>query len=99
MGASEVPSYRPLGERIVVRRVSGWDEWAVSGRLIVAEERPPLEVGRVEAVGAYRAKDGGKVEVGVKEGDLVLFDRYAGEDLGEDRVVLVPSEVLAVIVG
>lgn len=91
---------RPLHDRLVLKRVQ--EETKTSGGLFIpdtAKEKPARGV--VIAVGqGKRDKDGKRVALDVKEGDEVLFGKYAGTELkldGEEHIVLREEEVLAVI--
>jgi chaperonin GroES len=91
---------RPLHDRLVLKRVQ--EETKTSGGLFIpdtAKEKPARGV--VIAVGqGKRDKDGKRVALDVKEGDEVLFGKYAGTELkldGEEHIVLREEEILAVI--
>ena len=91
---------QPLQDPIVVRRVE--EEEKTRGGLIIpdsAKERP-LE-GEVVAVGSgKRLEDGTVVALDVKQGDRVLFGKYAGTEVkldGIDHLILREEEVLGVI--
>ena len=64
-----------------------------------ASEKP--QEGSVLAVGPGRVLDNGKrVEMEVKDGDTVLFAKYAGTEVkldGEDYLVIRESDLLAII--
>ena len=84
---------RPLGDRIVVKRTQ--HEEKTKGGIIIPDsaKEKPVE-GLVIAVGA------GKVHpLDVKEGDKILFGKYAGTEVkldGEEHVLLREDDVLAV---
>jgi len=91
---------RPLHDRLVVKRVA--EESKTSGGLYIpdtAKEKPAR--GRVVAVGEGKRDENGKrIVPDVKEGDEVLFGKYAGTELkldGEEHIVLREDEVLAII--
>lgn len=91
---------RPLHDRLVVNRVA--EEEKTSGGLFIpdsAKEKPAR--GLVRAVGQGKKDDSGnRIPMDVKEGDEVLFGKYAGTELkidGEECIVLREDEVLAVI--
>jgi len=93
---------RPLHDRIVIQRVA--EETKTSGGLFIpdsAKEKPAR--GKVIAVGQGKRDDDGKrIPLDVKEGDEILFGKYAGTELkldGEEHIVLREDEVLAVIDG
>jgi chaperonin GroES len=91
---------RPLGDRILVRRVA--EEEKTRGGIIIpdsAKERP-LE-GKVIAVGTgKRAEDGTLIKPDVKAGDRILFGKYTGTDIkvdGIDHLIVREDEILGVI--
>ena len=93
---------RPLGDRILVRRVEEVEK--TRGGIIIpdsAKERP-LE-GKVIAVGSgKRLEDGTLVKLDVKAGDRILFGKYAGQEItldGEEYFIMKEDDVLAVIEG
>ena len=91
---------KPLGDRVVVKALER-EEVTKSGIYLpdTAKEKP--QEGRVEAVGPGRILDNGeRSKMELKEGDRVLFAKYAGTEFkldGEDLLILRESDVLAVI--
>ena len=93
---------RPLHDRIIVRRLEEGEQ--TSGRIIIpdsAKEKP--QKGKVIATGNGKVNDDGKrVPLDVKTGDLVLFGKYASQEVkldGEDYLIMREDDVLAVIEG
>ncbi len=91
---------RPLHDRVLVRRLEEMNK--TKGGIIIpdnAKEKP--SEGIVEAVGnGFVAEDGKIVPMSVKVGDKVLFGKWSGNEikvLGEDRLIIKESEILAVI--
>ncbi len=91
---------RPLYDRILVKRVE--QETLSKGGLFLpetAKERP--SEGVVLAVGQGRLGDDGSVKaLVVKEGDRVLFGKYAGTEIkvdGDERLVLREDEVFGIV--
>ncbi|MCB9666241.1 MAG: co-chaperone GroES [Alphaproteobacteria bacterium] len=91
---------RPLYDRILVRRVES--EAKSKGGLFLpdaAQEKP--SEGVVLAVGHGRlGKDGDLAPLAVKEGDRVVFGKYAGTEIkvnGEDRLVLREDEIFGIV--
>lgn len=91
---------RPLQDRLVVRRVD--EEEKSKGGIIIpdsAKERPLI--GEVIAAGAgKRADDGTLIALDVKEGDRVLFGKYAGTEIkieGVEHLILREDEVLGIV--
>ena len=91
---------KPLGDRLVVRP-SAREEMTKSGIVLpdTAKERP--QEGTVISVGPGRTLDDGKLEkMEVREGQKILFQKYAGTEFKldeEDLLILSQKDVLAVI--
>ena len=92
---------KPLGDRLIVEPVER-EEVTASGIVLpeTAKEKP--QEGKVLAVGpGRRDEEGNRVPMDVKEGDRVLFAKYAGTEvkLETDRKVLVlkESDILAIV--
>jgi chaperonin GroES len=92
---------RPLADRLIVEPVEQ-EEKTASGIILpeTAKEKP--QEGKVLAVGPGRKDENGKpIPMDVKEGDRVLYVKYAGTEvkLPDDRKVLVlkESDVLAIV--
>lgn len=92
----------PLHDRIVVRRVE--EAETTRGGIIIpdsAKDKP--QEGEVIAVGKGKSNDEGKVfPLAVKEGDRILFGKYAGTEIkidGEDFVIMREEEVLGILTG
>jgi chaperonin GroES len=93
---------RPLDDRIVIKEIEA--EEKTSGGIVLpdtAREKP--QRGRVVAVGPGKLLDNGsRADIGLKEGDEVLFGKYAGTEIkldGEEIKILRESDVLAKIIG
>lgn len=92
---------RPLQDRIIVERVEEETKTA-SGIIIpdtVSKEKP--QEGKVIAVGKGKATPEGKVlPLDIKEGDKVLFGKYAGSEIkveGQEYLIMREDDVLGVI--
>src|SRR5436190_302267 len=93
---------RPLHDRIIVRRIE--DQEQMRGGLYIpdtAKEKP--QEGEVIAVGNGKLLENGtRVSMEVKEGDKVLFGKYAGTEIkldGEEYLILREDDVLGVVEG
>jgi len=92
---------RPLHDRVVVRRKE--EEETTAGGIVLpgsAKEKP--NQGIVVAIGSGRVLDSGETRpVDVKEGDIVVFGKYAGSDTievdGEELVILSESDIKAIV--
>ena len=91
---------KPLGSRVVVKALDR-EETTKSGIYLpdTAKEKP--QEGRVLAVGPGGFdKNGNKVTMTLKEGDRVLFQKYAGTEFkldDEELIVLSQDDVLALV--
>jgi len=94
--------FTPLHDRILIRRVE--EAETTRGGIIIpdtAKDKP--QEGEVIAVGKGKSNDEGKVTpLEVKEGDRILFGKYAGTEIkidGEDFVIMREEEVLGTLKG
>ncbi len=92
---------QPLHDRVLVRRFEAEDKTA-GGVLLPDSAKDKPQKGRVEKVGpGHQTKDGGRRELQVKEGDIVLFTTWAGDEFntgGDDTVLLMREEdILAIL--
>ena len=92
--------FRPLHDRVLVRRVEAEEKTA--GGIVLpdsAKEKPKR--GIVLATGNGRLLDNGKrSEMQVKKDDEVLFTAYAGTEIkleGEEYMIMDESDILGVI--
>ena len=94
--------FRPLGDRVVVRRVAE-DQKSPGGIIIpdTAQEKP--QEGEVIAVGPGALDEHGKrVAPEVKTGDSVLFGKWSGTEVkieGQELLIMKESDLLGVIEG
>ncbi|WP_075185834.1 co-chaperone GroES [Teredinibacter haidensis] len=92
---------RPLHDRVVVRRKEE-EETTAGGILLPGSAKEKPNQGVVVAVGSGRVLENGENRpVDVKEGDIVVFGKYAGSDTieidGEELVILSESDIKAVV--
>lgn len=89
----------PLGDRVVVRRAEA-EETTTGGIVLPDTAKDKPQRGEVVAIGDGHVKDDGtKIPLTVKEGDRVIFNSYAGEEInvGEESYLLLrESDILAV---
>jgi chaperonin GroES len=93
---------KPLGDRIVIRRVQEEDK-TKGGILLPDTAKKKPQKGKILAVGPGKLlKDGSRRPLQVKEGDTVLFTSWAGDEFREgskpEQILLMREEdVLAVL--
>ncbi len=93
-------AFRPLHDRIVVRRIEAQEKTA--GGIIIpdtAKEKP--QEGEVIAVGSGARDESGKlVPLDVKAGDRVLFGKWSGTEVridGQDLLIMKESDIMGVV--
>ncbi|MET3589566.1 chaperonin GroES [Bartonella silvatica] len=92
--------FRPLHDRVVVRRVESENKTA--GGIIIpdtAKEKP--QEGEVIAIGNGALDDNGKrVPLEVKAGDRILFGKWSGTEVkinGEDLLIMKESDIMGIL--
>ena len=90
---------RPLGDRVVIEAIAK-EETTASGIVLpdTAKEKP--QEGRVVAVGSGRIENGEKVALEVKEGDKIIFSKYAGTEVkygDKELLIMRESDILAIV--
>jgi len=93
-------AFRPLGDRVVIRRVD--EEARTKGGIIIpdsAKEKP--QEGEVIAVGpGARDDDGRRIPMNLKPGDQILFGKWSGSEIkleGEDLLIMKESDILGIV--
>ena len=95
-------AFRPLHDRVVVRRVAS-EEKTAGGIIIPDTVKEKPQEGEVVAVGPGARDDAGKlVDLDVKAGDRILFGKWSGTEVkidGEELLIMKESDILGVITG
>jgi chaperonin GroES len=93
-------NFRPLHDRVLVRRVEAEEKTA--GGIIIpdtAKEKP--QEGEVIAAGTGTRSEEGKVTpLDVKAGDRILFGKWSGTEVrvdGEDLLIMKESDILGIV--
>jgi chaperonin GroES len=94
--------FRPLHDRVVVRRVESEEKTA--GGIIIpdtAKEKP--QEGEIVAVGPGGRDESGKlIPIDLKVGDRILFGKWSGTEVkidAEELLIMKESDVMGVIEG
>src|ERR1700745_3348073 len=94
--------FRPLGDRVVVRRVK--EDTKTAGGIIIpetAQEKP--QEGEIIAVGPGALDDNGKgVGPAVKAGDGGWFGKWSGTEVkidGEELLIMKESDIMGIVEG
>lgn len=100
MATATATKLRPLGDRVVIQPTPR-EEMTKSGIVLpdTAKEKP--QEGKILAAGPGRLTDEGKREpMDVKEGDVVLYAKYAGTEFkveGEELLIVSQKDILAIV--
>jgi len=94
--------FRPLGDRVVVKRVQ--EETKSAGGIIIpdtVQEKP--QEGEVIAVGpGGRDEKGDRITPEVKVGDRILFGKWSGTEVkvdGLELLIMKESDIMGVLEG
>ena len=92
--------FKPLNDYVLISHANV--EEKTSGGIIIpdtAKEKP--QEGKVIAAGpGRRGRDGNRIAMELKEGDAVMFGKYAGNEIkidGVDHIIMKEDEILCVI--
>ena len=92
--------FRPLHDRVLVRRVTAEEKTA--GGIIIpdtAKEKP--QEGEVIAIGSGTLNDKGDLRpLDVKSGDRILFGKWSGTEVkldGEELLIMKESDIMGVL--
>jgi chaperonin GroES len=91
---------RPLGDRVVIQPVAR-EEMTKSGIVLpdTAKEKP--QEGTIIATGPGKIlEDGTREKMDVKDGDRVLYSKYAGTEFkveGDELLIVSQKDILAIV--
>lgn len=92
---------KPLSDRVVIKVLEA-EKQTASGIVIPDKAKEKPQEGEVVAVGAGRILENGtRVEMDVKEGDRVLFSKYAGTEIkleGKEYLIMRQEDILGKMV-
>lgn len=92
-------SITPLADRVLVEPAPA-ESTTASGIIIpdTAKEKP--QKGTVVAAGPGKVENGTKVDMTVKQGDSVLYGKYAGTEVtvdGKELLIMKESDILGIL--
>jgi len=91
---------RPLGDRVIIELLEA-EEKTSSGIVLPGSAQEKPQEGKVIAVGNGVIRDNGqRTELEVKEGDRIIFSKYAGTELkyeGNEYLILRENDILAIL--
>ena len=89
----------PLGDRVVLKQL-GAEEKTKSGIILTSAAQEKPQEAEVVAVGPGGVVDGKEVTMQVKEGQKVIYSKYAGTEVkldGNEYIIVRQSDILAVV--
>lgn len=91
---------RPLGNRVIAKRLE--QETALKGGIILPDSaKKKQESAEILAVGKGKTnKDGSITPCPVQVGDIILMDKYSGQEVtldDEEYIIINADEIIAII--
>jgi len=89
----------PLGDRVVLKQLDA-EETTKSGIVLPGQAQEKPQQAEVVAVGPGGLVDGKEVTMHVKVGDVVIFSKYAGNEVkldDEEYIIVKQSDILAIV--
>ncbi len=89
---------KPLGDKIVLKVVEV-EEKTKGGIILTDTSKEKPLIAKVIAVGTGEIVDGKKIPLDVKEGDTVIYSKFAGNEITVDDVdylIVKQSDILAI---
>ncbi len=90
---------KPLGDRVVIKNCEA-EETTKSGLILTSAAKEKPQMAMVVAVGPGGNVDGKEITMQVKEGQKVIYSKYAGTEVkvdGEELIIVRQSDILAVV--
>jgi chaperonin GroES len=95
-------SIKPLGQRVLVKRVESEEKSTGGIYLPDTAKEKPQEAEIVELGTGGKDEDGKTIEFTVKKGDRVLISKYGGTEVkvgGDELLIISESDILGIIKG
>jgi chaperonin GroES len=97
---SQPPKFKPLGNRVLVRRLEP-EEKLKGGILLPDTAKKKQEQAQVIALGTGKTDKNGKlIPMPVKIGDIVLMDKYSGQEItleDQEYVIVRSDDIIAIV--
>jgi chaperonin GroES len=91
---------KPLGNRVLVQRLEA-EETVKGGIILPASAKKKQETAKVIAIGSGKRLDDGKtLPIPVNVGDVILMDKYSGQEVtieDEEYMILKADDIIAII--
>lgn len=91
---------QPLGDRVVVRRLAAQEKLA-GGIILPETAKKKQEQAEVVAIGTGKKdKNGALIPIPVKVGDVILMEKYSGQEVtlnDEELIILRADDIIAIL--
>ena len=90
---------KPLGNRVILKHLEA-EEKTKSGIILPNSSKEKPQEALVVAVGPGEEADGKKTQMQVKEGDKVIYSKYAGTEVkfeDEEYIIIDQKEIIAIV--
>lgn len=98
-GMTKVMKLKPLNDKVVLKHQES-EEKTQSGIYLPDSAKEKPQEALVVAVGPGKCEDGKCMQMQVKEGDKVIYSKYAGTEVkldGEEYIVVSQSDIIAIV--
>ena len=89
----------PLFDKVVLKQLIA-EETTKSGIVLPGQAKEKPQQAEVVAVGPGGVVDGKEITMQVKEGDKVIYSKYAGNEVkldGEEYIIVKQNDILAIV--
>jgi chaperonin GroES len=88
----------PLYDRVLVERIEDTASQTAGGIIIPDAAKEKTQIGKVLAVGQGKVLQDGKImPLTVKVGEHVFFGKYAGNEAGDNLLIIREDDVLGIV--
>ena len=90
---------KPLGERVILKHLEA-EEKTKSGIILPDSAKEKPQEALVVAVGPGKEVDGKRTPMQVKEGDKVIYSKYAGTEVkfeDEEYTIVEQNDIIAIV--
>lgn len=92
-------SLMPLADRVIAKRLES--EETVKGGIIIPDSaKKKQEMARVISVGPGKVTENKTLPMPVKEGDIILMDKYSGQEINvddEELIIVKADDIIAIV--
>ncbi|NGX42537.1 MAG: 10 kDa chaperonin 1 [Chlamydiae bacterium] len=100
MNPTQKTKLQPLGNRVLVKRLEA-EETLKGGILLPETAKKKQEQAEIIAIGTGKKdKQGNAIPIAVKVGDIVLMEKYSGQEItikDEEFIIVKADDLIAII--